>query len=96
MSLNPSLQRAGNQGMPSLLRKARSSLRESVGSPLVQGAWAGRLVHFSGFDILGPTAGAVARLLQDREVELWEGWRIVTSRGRWAGASLFPLPRFLD
>ncbi|KAI9450095.1 AAA domain-containing protein [Lactarius psammicola] len=46
---------------------------------LVQGAWAGRLVHFSGFDVLGPTAGAVARLLQDREVELWEGKRITNS-----------------
>jgi hypothetical protein len=67
--------------MPSLLCKARSSLRESVGSPLVQGAWAGRLVHFSGLDVLGPTAGAVARLLQDREVELWEGKRIVASLG---------------
>ncbi|KAH8984497.1 AAA domain-containing protein [Lactarius hatsudake] len=50
-------------------------------SPLVQGAWAGRLVHFSGFDVLGPTAGAIARLLQDREVELWEGMRIVASPG---------------
>ncbi|KAF8263236.1 AAA domain-containing protein [Lactarius quietus] len=50
-------------------------------SPLVQGAWAGRLVHFSGLDVLGPTAGAVARLLQDREVELWEGKRIVASPG---------------
>ncbi|KAH8980661.1 AAA domain-containing protein [Lactarius akahatsu] len=50
-------------------------------SPLVQGAWAGRLVHFSGFDVLGPTAGAIARLLQDREVELWEGKRIVASLG---------------
>jgi von Willebrand factor A domain-containing protein 8 len=48
-------------------------------SPLVQGAWAGRLVHFSGLDVLGPTAGAIARLLQDREVELWEGKRIVAS-----------------
>ena len=48
-------------------------------SPLVQGAWAGRLVHFSGLDVLGTTAGAIARLLQDREVELWEGKRIVAS-----------------
>ncbi|KAH9046612.1 AAA domain-containing protein [Lactarius hengduanensis] len=50
-------------------------------SPLVQGAWEGRLVHLSGFDVLGPTAGAIARLLQDREVELWEGKRIVASLG---------------
>jgi hypothetical protein len=38
-------------------------------------------VHFSGLDVLGPTAGAIARLLQDREVELWEGKRIVASLG---------------
>lgn len=38
-------------------------------------------MHFSGFDVLGPTAGAIARLLQDREVELWEGKRIVASVG---------------
>ncbi|KAH9010140.1 AAA domain-containing protein [Lactarius hengduanensis] len=34
-----------------------------------------------GFDVLGPTAGTIARLLQDREVELWEGKRIVASLG---------------
>ena len=51
-------------------------------------------MHFSGLDVLGPTAGSVARLLQDREVELWESKRIVASpRGgpapvRSAGISL--------
>ena len=39
--------------------------------------YAGRLVHLSGVDVLGPTAGSLARLLQDREMELWEGKRIV-------------------
>ncbi|KAH9028964.1 AAA domain-containing protein [Lactarius pseudohatsudake] len=56
----------------------------------VQGAWAGRLVHFSGFDVLGPTAGAIARLLQDREVELWEGKRIVASLGDELGPTNSP------
>jgi hypothetical protein len=52
-----------------VLCKAGSSLRESVVgafSLLVQGAWAGPLVHFSGLDVFGPTADAVARLLQNR------------------------------
>ena len=79
------MRRVGNQGTLSLLRKASPTLNERIWrdacSPLVQGAWAGRLVHFSGLDVLGPTAGAVARLLQDREVELWEGKRIVASLG---------------
>ncbi|KAJ7443890.1 AAA domain-containing protein [Mycena galericulata] len=46
-------------------------------SVLVEGAWAGRLVHLSGLDVIGPTAGSLARLVQDREVELWGGKRIV-------------------
>ncbi|KAH8981377.1 hypothetical protein EDB86DRAFT_3087168 [Lactarius hatsudake] len=62
----------------------------SAHSPLVQGAWEGRLVHFSGFDVLGPTAGAIARLLQDREVELWEGKRIVASLGDDVGPTNSP------
>lgn len=48
-------------------------------SPLIQSAWAGRLVHLSGLDVIGSTAGSIARLLQDREIELWEGKRIVAS-----------------
>ncbi|KAF8508458.1 AAA domain-containing protein [Hysterangium stoloniferum] len=51
-------------------------------SPLVQGAWAGRLVHLSSLDVIGPTAGSIARLLQDREIELWEGKRIVASASK--------------
>ncbi|KAJ7165324.1 AAA domain-containing protein [Mycena filopes] len=46
-------------------------------SAIVEAVWAGRLVHLSGLDVIGPTAGALARLAQDREVELWAGKRIV-------------------
>ncbi|PCH36867.1 hypothetical protein WOLCODRAFT_167155 [Wolfiporia cocos MD-104 SS10] len=46
-------------------------------SPLVEAIWAGRLVHLAGIDAIGPTAGSLARLTQDREVELWESKRIV-------------------
>ncbi len=46
-------------------------------SPLVEGAWEGRLVHLAGLDVVGSTAGSLARLTQDREVELWEKRRIV-------------------
>ncbi|KZS88617.1 hypothetical protein SISNIDRAFT_417941 [Sistotremastrum niveocremeum HHB9708] len=45
-------------------------------SPLIQGAWEGRLVHLAGLDVIGPTAGSIARLVQDRELDLWEGRRI--------------------
>ncbi|KAI0342455.1 hypothetical protein BDW22DRAFT_1330827 [Trametopsis cervina] len=48
-----------------------------VPSPLIEGALQGRLVHLSGIDVIGPTAGSLARLMQDRETELWEGTRIV-------------------
>jgi von Willebrand factor A domain-containing protein 8 len=44
---------------------------------LIQSAWAGRLVHLAGIDVIGSTAGSLARLLQDRESELWEGKRVV-------------------
>ncbi|KAJ6597514.1 AAA domain-containing protein [Mycena vulgaris] len=46
-------------------------------SAIVDAAWAGKLVHLSGLDVIGPTAGSLARLIQDREVELWGGKRIV-------------------
>ncbi|KAJ3013283.1 hypothetical protein NUW54_g1635 [Trametes sanguinea] len=46
-------------------------------SPLIEGAWQGRMVHLSGLDVIGSTAGSLARLVQDREVELWEKKRIV-------------------
>ncbi|KAG6885080.1 hypothetical protein C0993_006041 [Termitomyces sp. T159_Od127] len=46
-------------------------------SPLIEGAWAGQLVHLSGLDVIGSTAGSVARLIQDREIELWENKRIL-------------------
>ncbi|VDB87134.1 unnamed protein product [Peniophora sp. CBMAI 1063] len=48
-------------------------------SRLVKGAWNGDLVCLEGIDVLGPTAGVLARLAQDREIELWEGRRIVAS-----------------
>ncbi|CDO72121.1 hypothetical protein BN946_scf184962.g64 [Trametes cinnabarina] len=46
-------------------------------SPLIEGAWQGRMVHLSGMDVIGSTAGSLARLMQDREIELWEKKRIV-------------------
>ena len=39
--------------------------------------WSGRLVHLSGLDVIGSTAGSLSRVVQDRETELWEGKRIV-------------------
>jgi von Willebrand factor A domain-containing protein 8 len=47
-------------------------------SPLIEGAWKGRLVHLAGIDVIGATSGSLARLIQDRETELWEGKRIVS------------------
>ncbi|THH04442.1 hypothetical protein EW146_g10173 [Bondarzewia mesenterica] len=47
-------------------------------SPLVEGARVGRLVHLSGLDVIGLTAGSLARLTQDREIELWGTKRIVS------------------
>jgi hypothetical protein len=44
-------------------------------APLLHGALAGSLVHLAGIDVLGPTLGSLARLTQDREVELWAGGR---------------------
>jgi hypothetical protein len=69
--------------MPSLLWKAGSSLRESV-NPLVQGAWAERLMHFSRLDVTGPTAGAVARLLMSHRDDVL------------VRPDVFPLSRVLD
>ncbi|KDR77148.1 hypothetical protein GALMADRAFT_246376 [Galerina marginata CBS 339.88] len=46
-------------------------------SPLIEGAWAGRLLHLSGLDVMGSTAGSLSRIVQDRETELWESKRIV-------------------
>ena len=46
-------------------------------SPLTSGALEGRLVHLSGIDVIGQTAGSLSRLMQDREMELWEGKRLV-------------------
>ena len=46
-------------------------------STVVQSAWDGRVVCLEGVDVVGATAGAIARLCTDREVEVWEGQRIV-------------------
>lgn len=46
-------------------------------SPLTEGAWSGRLLHLSGLDVIGSTAGSLSRIVQDREIELWENKRIV-------------------
>ncbi|KAF9485607.1 hypothetical protein BDN70DRAFT_847463 [Pholiota conissans] len=46
-------------------------------STLIQGAWAGRLLHLAGLDVIGSTAGSLSRIFQDREVELWEHKRVV-------------------
>lgn len=48
-----------------------------VASPLIQGALRGALVHLEGIDALGATVGTLARLIGERETELWEGKRIV-------------------
>lgn len=44
-------------------------------SPLVKGAMEAKIVHLANIDVLGPTLGSLASLLQDRSVELWEGGR---------------------
>lgn len=46
-------------------------------SPFIEGVHAGRLVHLAGLDVIGATAGSITRLIADREIELWEGKRIV-------------------
>lgn len=51
-------------------------------SPLTDGMWKGRLVHLAGVDVIGSTAGSLARLFQDREAELWEGKRVVAQAER--------------
>ncbi|KAJ7766263.1 hypothetical protein B0H14DRAFT_3592622 [Mycena olivaceomarginata] len=57
-------------------------------SAIVEAAWVGKLMHLSGLDVIGPTAGALARLVQDREMELWAGKRIVGE----ATPTVCPLP----
>lgn len=44
-------------------------------APLLRGAMDARIVHLAGIDVLGPTLGSLARLTQDRELELWTGGR---------------------
>ena len=66
----------GNQGEQTCSFKNLAVLNRPF-SPLLDGAWTGRLVHLSGLDVIGSTAGSLARLIQDREAELWEGKRMV-------------------
>ncbi|BGP51199.1 hypothetical protein JCM10450v2_007128 [Rhodotorula kratochvilovae] len=49
-------------------------------APLVKGAKAGRLVWLDGVDTLGATFNSLARLLTDRQGELWEGKRLTARR----------------
>lgn len=58
--------------------RALISLILALASPLIESAWKGRLVHLAGLDVIGATAGSLSRLVQDREVELWEGKRMVS------------------
>ncbi|TKY88244.1 hypothetical protein EX895_002954 [Sporisorium graminicola] len=51
-------------------------------APLVRGAMQGKLIHLAGVDVLGPTLGSLARLLQDRELELWNGARMTESESK--------------
>jgi MoxR-like ATPase len=44
-------------------------------APLLRGATEARIVHLAGIDVLGPTLASLARLTQDRELELWSGGR---------------------
>ncbi|KAL0946287.1 hypothetical protein HGRIS_012537 [Hohenbuehelia grisea] len=57
-------------------------------SPLIEAAWRGRLAHLSGLDVIGLTSGSLSRLFQDREIELWEGRRIVGEHPEPAGTEL--------
>ncbi|WFD31235.1 hypothetical protein MSPP1_002269 [Malassezia sp. CBS 17886] len=47
-----------------------------VPSQLTRAALQGTLVHLAGVDVLGPTLSSLARLTQDREMELWNGIRL--------------------
>jgi hypothetical protein len=57
--------------------KIRLILR--LNSPIIEAAWTGRLLHLAGLNVIGATAGSLARLVQDRETELWEGKQIVSN-----------------
>lgn len=54
-----------------------SGVTSWAASPLVEGALEGCLVHLESIDALGSTAAVLTRLLEDREIELWEGKRLV-------------------
>ncbi|KAJ7594399.1 AAA domain-containing protein [Mycena floridula] len=49
-------------------------------SLIIEGGLKGKLVHLSGLDVIGATAGSLSRLVQDNEVELWHSKRIVAEK----------------
>ncbi|WFD02167.1 hypothetical protein MOBT1_000848 [Malassezia obtusa] len=55
-------------------------------APLTRGAVDGALVHLAGADVLGSTLDSLARLTQDRELELWEGTRLTLAPAGTLGA----------
>lgn len=57
--------------------KAGSGTTSWEPSPMIKGAWEGKLVHLEGIDTIGATVGSLGRILAEREGELWEGKRIV-------------------
>ncbi|KAF8830095.1 hypothetical protein HHX47_DHR2000623 [Lentinula edodes] len=59
-------------------------------SPLIRGAWSGKLVWLEGIDVITGTgaAGSLSRFVQDREIELWEGRRIVAKKEEEEAADL--------
>lgn len=66
-------------------------------APLTLGAVDGTLVHLAGADVLGSTLESLARLTQDRELELWEGTRLTLAppgtRGRLTSGTVCPMAR---
>lgn len=59
-------------------------------APLVRGAMQGKLIHLAGVDVLGPTLGSLSRLLQDRELELWNGARMTEAEGEGEQTAVTP------
>ncbi len=69
----------GNQGSSCFCSVGSTSNVSHKRSTLVDGVWGGHLLHLAGLDVIGSTAGSLSRILQDREIELWESKRIVGS-----------------
>lgn len=82
------MRRVVNDGLPSASSSqkqlfATSSTSAEKGtttwspSPLIKGAWEGKLIHLEGIDTIGNLVGSLGRLMGEREGELWEGRRLV-------------------